>query len=348
MKRIYTICVVVFLLLVPRVTHAADFTSIKTVFIIVFENHDWASVKSAPYFTTLLTQGAHAEQYFNPPHLHPSEPNYIWLEAGSNFGITNDSDPTTNHIASTAHLVTQLNNAGISWKAYQEDIPGTNCPLHGVNKFAPKHLGALFFEDVVGSPPSLTNAYCIQHVRPYTELAPDLTSNAVAKYNFITPNLCNDMHDCSVATGDTWLSQELPKILASNAYKDNGAVFITFDEGAGSSDGPIGFIMLSPLAKKGYVNNVHYTHSSTLKTIQEIFGVTPLLGDAANATDLADLFDFAASPNPTTTTIPVSVAPSATPVLTGGACSVLLGDANHDGKISLADYSVWRTAFMAK
>ena len=74
------------------------------------------------------------------------------------------------------------------------------------------------------------------------------------------------------------------------AYANNGALFILWDE-AETGDGPIGMLVLSPKAKgKGYQNSIHYTHSSTLRTIEEIFGVTPMLGDAANATDLSDLF----------------------------------------------------------
>jgi len=111
----------------------------------------------------------------------------------------------------------------------------------------------------------------------------------VPAYSFITPNLCNDMQDCSVGTGDAWLSREVPKVLGSRAYKEGGALFITFDESAGS-DVPIGFIAMSPLAKRGYSNKIDYTHSSMLRSVQEIFGVTPLLGDAANATNLGDLF----------------------------------------------------------
>jgi hypothetical protein len=95
-----------------------------------------------------------------------------------------------------------------------------------------------------------------------------------------------------VANGDAWLSTNLPPILASDAYKDGGVVFVLWDEGTLSlSDGPIGCIAISPLAKVGYGNSIAYTHSSTLKTIEEIFSV-PLLGDAATATtnDLSDLF----------------------------------------------------------
>jgi len=103
------------------------------------------------------------------------------------------------------------------------------------------------------------------------------------------PNVDDDMHDGTITMADTWLSREVPKILASKAYQESGALLFTWDEGDGS-DGPIGMIVLSPFAKPNYSNNVRYTHSSTLKTLQEIFGVTPLLRDAANATDLSDFF----------------------------------------------------------
>ena len=126
--------------------------------------------------------------------------------------------------------------------------------------------------------------------------APIWPANTLARYNFITPDTCNDMHDLigcatlnAVQNGDDWLQQALPPILASDAYQNGGIIFITWDEGAGS-DGPIGMIALSKDAKVGYSNDIPYTHSSLLRTLQEIFGVTPLLGDAANATDLSDLF----------------------------------------------------------
>jgi hypothetical protein len=271
----------------------------KHVFLIMMENHNWSDIKnnpSAPYINnTLLPKASHAEQYYNPPGNHPSEPNYLWLEAGTNFGISDDADPAFNHQSTTQHLVTLLSNAGFSWKSYQEDISGTDCPLTGSGLYAPKHNPMVFFDDVTNTnDPNSSN--CISHIRPYTELATDLQQNTEANYSFITPNLCNDMHDScaplndSVKQGDTWLAQNLPTILNSQAYMNGGVVFITWDEGAGG-DGPIGMIVLSNTAKGGgYSNTIHYTHSSTLRTAEEIFGVTPLLGDATNATDLSDLF----------------------------------------------------------
>ena len=89
--------------------------------------------------------------------------------------------------------------------------------------------------------------------------------------------------------GDNWLKANIPPIMNSTAYKNGGVIFLTWDESE-NSDGPIGMIALSPFAKVNYSNSIHYDHSSTLRTIQEIFGITPLLGGAASATDLSDFF----------------------------------------------------------
>ena len=94
---------------------------VQTVFIIVMENQEWAGLKgntNAPYINnTLLPMASHCEQYYTAPNVHPSLPNYLWLEAGTNFGIADDNDPFADHQATTNHLVTLLQNAGISWKA---------------------------------------------------------------------------------------------------------------------------------------------------------------------------------------------------------------------------------------
>src|SRR5258708_825478 len=212
----------------------------KTVFLIMMENHNWSDIKnnpSAPYINnTILPMASYAEQYFNPPGNHPSEPNYLWLEAGTNFGIYNDADPYANHQNTTKHLVTFLTNAHISWKSYQEGISGTDCPLTGNGLYATKHNPMVFFDDVTNSNDP-NSSYCIAHVRPYSELVSDLQHNTQAHYNFITPNLCNDMHDTcaplndSVKQGDSWLAQNLPFILNSQAYKSGGIVFITWADG---------------------------------------------------------------------------------------------------------------------
>lgn len=271
---------------------------VQTVFVIVMENQGWAAFKgnpSAPYINnSLLPMASYCERYYAPPGLHPSLPNYLWMEAGTNFGLFDNNEPALNHQNTTNHLVAQLRAANISWKTYQEDIDGTSVPFTYTNLYAPRHNPFVYFDDITGTNDP-NDAYGIAHNRPYSELAADLTNNTVARYNFITPNLCNDGHDLcppltnSVAQIDNWLAVEVPKILSSAAYSNYGALFITFDESL--DDSPIGMIVLSPLVRSGgYFNSTYYTHSAMLRTMQEIFGVRPFLGDAANAPDLSDLF----------------------------------------------------------
>jgi hypothetical protein len=289
-------------------TSALD-TRIKTVFLVLLENKTWTELQdnsdAAFLNDKLIPAAAIAPNYKGAKggKLHPSEPNLLWLEAGDNLGITDDSDPAQNHQATTAHLVTLLEQAGVSWKSYQEDIAGDVCPLKSVKQYVPRHNPAVFFDDVTNKNDP-KSAHCISHVRPLTELAQDLKTGNVARYNFVTPNLCNDMHsECApqkneIKQGDDWLSQWMPQLLASDAYKTDGAIFIVWDEAEEDStdcpgaDCPMGLIVLSPLAKPGYVSQIAYDHSSTLKTMQLIFGVTPLLRGAADPAvhDLSDLF----------------------------------------------------------
>ena len=275
-----------------RATH-----HIKTVFIIVLENHDWASIKgnsSAPFLNALLSEGAHAEAYRGPEDVHPSGPNYIWLEAGDNLGIFDDDPPQSNHRTTPAHLTRQLDTAEIAWTSYQEDTTGDACPLTAQGHYAPKHNPMIYFDDVTdGIDPH--SAHCIAHVRPYAELARDLATGTVAAYNFISPNLCHDMHDTcisgnEVTEGDAWLAREVPAILSSKAYLEGGALFIVWDENDGVAGAPIGLVTLSPFAKHAYANTVRYTHSSLLRTVQDIFALQPYLRDAENVTSLGDLF----------------------------------------------------------
>jgi phospholipase C len=296
----------------PSITVQPDSQAhnIKTVFVIVMENHNWtgnygASIKGnpdAPYINyTLLPMASHAERYFNPYHNHPSLPNYIWLEAGSNLGVHSDGSPAQDERNTTEHLTTLLEHAGISWRAYEEDTNGTVCPLgdsgrrdsNGHVLYSPRHDPFVYFDDVTGHL-NWHSAYCISHVRPFGELATDLSRDRVARYNFITPNLCDDMHDScggnAIKHGDEWLSKVVPEIMRSTAYRSGGALFITWDE-AGRGDGPIPLLLLSPLAKGNYYQNyIYYDHGSLVRTIEEIFGVWPLLGDAAHQSDLRGLF----------------------------------------------------------
>jgi phosphatidylinositol-3-phosphatase len=272
------------------------------------ENHNWigsggiSGSSEAPYINkTLVPMAAAANNYFNPPGLHPSLPNYLWMEAGQNFGIHADGEPSQYHQSTHAHLSELLHNAGIPWRAYEESISGKNCPLEpqgptdstGSHIYQPRHFPQIYFEDMT-SEENPDSSYCIQHARPFTSLAGDLKANTIGRYNFVTPNLCDDGHDTcggnEIAHIDAWLKKSLPIILDSAQYKAGHVViFITADEAA-NGDGPIPFLALGSGVKKDYKNEIRYTHSSLLRTLEEIFKVKPMLGGAAGSNDLKDLF----------------------------------------------------------
>ncbi|HET7093207.1 MAG TPA: alkaline phosphatase family protein [Thermomicrobiales bacterium] len=285
---------------------------IDTVFLLLFENHDWSAIEgsdSAPYLNGLLKRpdAAYAGEYHNvppPATLHPSEPNYLWLEAGTNVfpdaTFAADSAPSaSNSTNSPDHLTALLQAKGIAWTSYQESVSGDDCPIANAGDYTPRHNPVVFFQDVVGDPPSPANVACRQHVRPYDELADDLTGDRVRGYAIVTPNLCHDMHsnDCPgsedvVRQGDDWLRANLPTLLASPIYRSGAALIaITWDEG-GHGNKPIGMILLSPKTKgDGYTNQIAYSHASWVKTVEDIFGLSPLLGHAADP-DTRDLADF--------------------------------------------------------
>ncbi|HEY4182927.1 MAG TPA: alkaline phosphatase family protein [Kofleriaceae bacterium] len=269
-----------------------------TVFTIVLENKSRSQMfggSQAPYFQSLAKKYAVADGYTDA-HVHPSEPNYIWMVAGQNFGILDDDPPAAHHIASTSHLADQIEAVGKTWKAYQESM-GEACKVVSDGEYAAKHNPFVFFDDIVGwqDGQPLRQQRCRDHVVDYTQFDVDLAADNLPNYVFITPNLINDMHDGSVAQGDAWLAKEVPKILASPAYQNGGVLFITADEGEGRSatdwtqaDDPP-FLVVSPLAKSGFVSEIPYDTSSYLKSVQAILGVEPLpCGEPGDASPLMD------------------------------------------------------------
>lgn len=358
---------------------AAVAASLGDVFVIDMENHNFTQPSSqtspeqifgnpaAPYQNSLITPGnpnsaqvSWASNYYNVlstasgnnPHIHPSEPNYIWQEAGNNFGVLNDNDPFQNPGGTNQNAINfsgLLQNAGIPWKSYQEDIDlaknsqgqltstvlpqdqwtvpltsfsGTSAdytnPYNGSHQynFATKHDGTLFFTDTNGGNDPTPSNPEVSHYAPLQQLATDLANNTVAPYTLITPDQFNDSHTAltngfdyngvhytgdkaAIAQGDNFLSKIVPQIMASAAYKNNGAIVIWWDESEGGDDlnHTLEEIVISPLAKgNAYVSTLPYTHSSDLKSLQELFNVYApgggFLGDAntPGTNDLSDLF----------------------------------------------------------
>jgi hypothetical protein len=280
-----------------------------TIFVIPMENESssaiYANTTYAPYINnTLVPMAAKATSFTDElPSIIPSEPHYIWMEAGTNtFSdktfITDSDASASNSTNSTDHLVTKLKAANVSWMSYQEGIAANTCPVSSdTNAFyAAKHDPFVFFQDVSGATPSSGNAYCAAHHKPYSAFVADLAAGNMPAYVFITPNLCDDMHGASgcasstangdIMAGDTWLSNELPRILAyANAH--DGVVYLTWDEG--STNQSTAFLAFGPHVKVGPIGTA-YTHSSMLKSLAEQLGVTPP-SVVSSATDFSAMFD---------------------------------------------------------
>ena len=282
----------------------------KPVFVIPMENKDdseiYGDTTDAPYINgTLMKTYAYATSFTDElAHTIPSEPHYVWMESGTNSfsdkTFSTDSDPSsTNSTSNTDHLATQLNAAGISWTSYQEGITAGTCPINSIAAqfYAAKHDPFVFFQDITGKPPSASAAACASHHKALSSLASDLSSGSVATYNFITPNLCNDMHgdtNCpqgtatagNITAGDNWLKNNLPAIV-TYALAHDGYVFIVWDEG--DALGLMPFIAIGNHVIAAKDGTVVYNHSSLLKSEEEILGV-PVSSRAMGANDFADLF----------------------------------------------------------
>jgi phosphatidylinositol-3-phosphatase len=281
---------------------------IKYVFVIAMENRSASEIhgsSSAPYLNgTIIPNYGYATQYQDDLPSLPSEPHLVWMEAGTNafsdHTFTNDDDPSArNSTGSTEHLSTQIRTAtnGVSWLSYQEDLNATTggCPVVSSGFYAAKHNPFVFFRDVSGSPPSKTNSYCAAHHKPYTALASDLASKAVATYNFITPNLCHDMHGASgcpdsdtTQAGDAWLQENLPPLI-SFVNANNGVIFIVWDE-AGESGGTMPFFVIGPEVKPHFGNPVVLSHSSLVKSLEQILNL-PILPTVSSANDFSGFFN---------------------------------------------------------
>jgi acid phosphatase len=267
-----------------------------SVFTIVMENHSRSEIignPDAPYINALASENAVAAGYHDP-YVHPSEPNYLWMVAGENFGILDDDDPSAkNTISSRSHLADQIERAGLSWKTYQESM-GDSCGLRTRGKYAVKHDPFAYFSDINGwdGRTFQRSERCDAHIVGYSRLDADLKAGTVPDYVFITPNLADDMHDGSIAAGDRWLGREVPKILASDAYERGGVLFLLWDEGGDHGDDPP-FIAVSPHAKHGFVSHTEYDTSSYLKTVQAVLGVEALpCSEQSEATpSMDDLFE---------------------------------------------------------
>ena len=330
------------------------------VFTVVMENHSYSEIignSSAPYINSLAGQYGLATNYFAVSH--PSLPNYLALAGGSTFGVTTDCSPLTCPI-NAANIADRIEAAGKSWRAYMESMPSA-CGTSDAGAYAVKHDPFVYFNDI------RTNAArCQNDVVPYTELAADLASTTTtANFVWITPNLCNDMHDCSITTGDTWLMNNLPVIFSSTAWQtQNSVLLLTWDENDGASGNQVATLVIGRSVTPGYQSTALYNHYSLLKTIEAGLGLPALTTNDGGASAMADFFAAAsptptpaptASPTPSPTATPApspTPAPTPTPVVTApgaptnvtaiaaNAAAWVTWKAPADGGSSITSYSI--------
>lgn len=314
-------------------THAAAPTGVPKlhhVFVIVLENEDFANTwDTDPYLKSLTTQGAFADQYYAASHL--SADNYIAMTSGQTPTMPFQSDcqvwsycyaSEKARLDEGRNITDQLTGAGLTWGAYMESM-GTPCkhpaltdgPDPNSKGYATRHNPFAYYPTIVDH-----SAYCAAHVRDYNDLVPLLKSgneDAVPNYVFISPDTCDDGHDAPCADArpgglhqaDLWLQNNLPTILGSAAYHDDGAVFITFDEASNTDEGGccatgiladgtngggrVGLVMLSDKANVNHATDAFYDHNSLLRTVEDAFGISEHLNNAGSdkVRSMADLFE---------------------------------------------------------
>jgi hypothetical protein len=204
----------------------------------------------------------------------PSLPNYIGATSGSTQGIADDADPA-GHRVTVDNLFRQVRAAGGTERSFEESMP-TNCVLTGVDTYAVKHNPAAYYTGADD------RAACKANDVPFNGTLP---SGSLPTFSFVTPNLCDDTHDCPVAAGDAWLKNFLPPLLASNDYKaGNTAIFVIWDEYT-----PMPNIVISPTTSAVTVVSQQFNHVSLLRTTEEMLGL-PLLGSAATAPSMRGPF----------------------------------------------------------
>ncbi|MTD53126.1 acid phosphatase [Amycolatopsis sp. RM579] len=240
--------------------------------MVVLENHNADAIigaPDAPYLTSLADQGA----VFTNAHAitHPSQPNYLALFSGDTQGITDDSCP---HSSAAANLGSELTAAQLSFAGYSEDLPGTGYTGCFPGQYDRNHAPWVDFTNLPGS----VNL-------PYTQFPPD--PERLPTLSFVIPNLCHDMHNCDVATGDSWLHTNIAGYLAW-ARAHNSMLVITFDESDDSPSNRIATMVLGPMVVAGQYGE-YVDHYRMLRTLEQMYRL-PALGHSAQTAPVTDVW----------------------------------------------------------
>jgi hypothetical protein len=249
------------------------------VVVIAMENKEASDVignSAAPYINGLAKRYGLATQSYGVTH--PSLPNYLALTSGSTQGVS--SDCTACHFAAR-NLIDQLSGAQISWRAYLEGYPGRCSTTAGVGGYAKKHDPFIYYDDVSRSPQRCRRLVGLP------ALGGDLRAGRLPTFVWLTPNLCDDTHDCGLGSGDQFLSRWVPALLAE--LGPHGLLVITWDEGTtdagccsgAAAGGRITTVVAGPDVRHGARDAVAVDHYGVLRTIEDALGL-PALGAAAD------------------------------------------------------------------
>ena len=252
---------------------------------IWMENRSYDNVvgnRSAPYRNRLAAQCGLATDY--RAVAHPSLPNYVAATSGGTWGIADDSPPST-HRLRVASIFGQLTAAGKTWRSYEESMP-SNCDLTSSGDYAVKHNPAAYY---VPDREACRRSDVPMGTTSSGRFTSDLRAGRLPTFSFVTPNLCDDMHDCSTSTGDRWLSRWVPRIVAGPDYRRGDTVLvITFDEAEDPSN-RVAAVVVSPSTPPRTRSAASFTHYSLLKTTEQLLGL-PALGRARGAASMRSSF----------------------------------------------------------
>ena len=263
-------------------TDDTDIPDFGHIALVLFENESYDAVIDnllLPEFNRLAQEYTLLTNYY--AITHPSLPNYIALIGGDTFGIQSDCIDCFVNVPS---LPDYIEMSGRSWKAYQEDMPEP-CFLGNYGKYVQRHNPFIYFDFIRED-----KARCLESVVPFDNLQIDIENQDLPDFIFITPNLCNDGHDCDLETTDSWTEKLMASLLpALDDTNEPYFVALIFDEGekhrinlklSDRSGGHISVILVSPQAKKNFQDNTAYNHYSMLRTISVAWGL-PYLGKAS-------------------------------------------------------------------
>jgi hypothetical protein len=258
------------------------FMAPRHTFVIWFENKGYSQIvgnSNAPYINSLIKKGT----LFTNAHAltHPSYPNYVAWFSGSTQGIKND-DCINGAVYSRKTVYNYLSDKGVSFQWYSEGLPFVGSRTCQNGYYVEKHNPTTIFSTVakyVNQPLSAMNR---------TDTANFKKS---ARVSCITPNLTHDMHDGSIAQGDSWLKQNFSTLI--NWCLIHHSVFIIyFDEDNGTTDNRIPVIMLGLQVKAGYKDATYYNHYSFTKSILHWWGAdSTFTSHLANAKTIQNIWN---------------------------------------------------------